>query len=141
MRFRTDTRAISPIIGAILVVAVAIILSAVIGTFLISTGGSLSGGAQAGLDFDSSADNGNGQATVSVITMQNSDSVEVTATVVDGDPFLDGGDVEQEQTLSGAGDSATFEGDNVGTEFDVRIVAVAQSGDSESVVLDQVVAL
>jgi len=71
--------------------------------------------------------------------MQNSEEVEVTAEVI-GSGSLDGAGSEDSETLESAGASATFEGDH-GEEFEVRILAVADSGDDESVVLDQVVHL
>ncbi|MFB6079132.1 MAG: type IV pilin [Halarchaeum sp.] len=49
-----DDRGVSPVIGVILMVAITVILAAVIGTFVLNLGGSVSQNAQAGVTVDSS---------------------------------------------------------------------------------------
>lgn len=51
---RTDERGVSPVIGVILMVAITVILAAVIGTFVLNLGGSVSSNAQAGVSVDGS---------------------------------------------------------------------------------------
>jgi len=50
---RSDDRGVSPVIGVILMVAITVILAAVIGTFVLNLGGSVSQNAQAGVSIDS----------------------------------------------------------------------------------------
>lgn len=52
----TDTNGISPVIGVILLVAITVILTATIGTFVLELGGSLSTNPQAGVDIQEGAD-------------------------------------------------------------------------------------
>ena len=57
--FNTDDRAVSPVIGVILMVAITVILAAVIGTFVLGLGDSLGDSqpsAQLGLDVDDTND-------------------------------------------------------------------------------------
>ena len=51
-----DDRAVSPVIGVILMVAITVILAAVIGTFVLGLGSGLSQAPQAQLDFSYSTD-------------------------------------------------------------------------------------
>jgi flagellin-like protein len=58
--FNSDDRAVSPVIGVILMVAITVILAAVIGTFVLGLGDSLGDSqptAQLDTDFDSDANN------------------------------------------------------------------------------------
>lgn len=58
--FNTDDRAVSPVIGVILMVAITVILAAVIGTFVLGLGDSLGDSqptAQLNVDYDTSANN------------------------------------------------------------------------------------
>lgn len=134
-----NSRAVSPIIGTILIVAIVILLSAIIGTFLLASTDGITTGTQAGVELDDQPGGGTGVATVTTITIGSAESVEVSATVVDGGQ-LEGGASESE-TLEGAGDSVTFVGDNDPDEFDVRIIATAEAGGDEAVLLNRVVTL
>ncbi len=56
LRTRVDERAVSPVIGVILMVAITVILAAVIGTFVLGLGGQVSNAApQASLEFTSAS--------------------------------------------------------------------------------------
>lgn len=48
----SETRAVSPVIGVILMVAITVILAAVIGTFVMGLGNNVDKNAQAGVSFD-----------------------------------------------------------------------------------------
>ncbi|WP_231183751.1 type IV pilin N-terminal domain-containing protein [Haladaptatus sp. DYF46] len=48
----SETRAVSPVIGVILMVAITVILAAVIGTFVMGLGNNVNKNAQAGVSFD-----------------------------------------------------------------------------------------
>jgi flagellin-like protein len=53
-----DSRAVSPVIGVILMVAITVILAAVIGTFVLGLGDSVESAPQASITFDGDATNG-----------------------------------------------------------------------------------
>jgi flagellin-like protein len=144
-----DDRAVSPVIGVILMVAITVILAAVIGTFVLGLGDQISQttpSASFSFDYDRDADNGdsltiahNGGDTL------NANEVNVTvtgATGMEGDsPFawnddstLDGGDEVS------AGSSVTLDDSTTGdddsdldlTEATVRVVWQAAEGDSSA---------
>jgi len=53
--FQSDDRAVSPVIGVILMVAITVILAAVIGTFVLGLGDSVQQSANAGVSVDQSS--------------------------------------------------------------------------------------
>ena len=71
-------RGVSPVVGVILMVAVTVILAAVIGSFVLDLGGSVSQSAQAGVTFDQSGDT----VDVQLTTVQTGDSIWVEASSV-----------------------------------------------------------
>ncbi|AZQ15757.1 type IV pilin [Halorubrum sp. PV6] len=52
-----EDRAVSPVIGVILMVAITVILAAVIGTFVLGLGESVDQGATAGISYDANSSN------------------------------------------------------------------------------------
>jgi flagellin-like protein len=72
--FNADDRAVSPVIGVILMVAITVILAAVIGTFVLGLGDQIGGTATAGVTVD--GDNSS-NATVTLTNTGTADSVEV----------------------------------------------------------------
>lgn len=68
-----DERAVSPIIGVILLVAITVILASVIAVFVVELGGSQNEPVQAGLNVD----NASGVVTVQVADMGNAEEVVV----------------------------------------------------------------
>jgi flagellin-like protein len=88
-----DSRAVSPVIGVILMVAITVILAAVIGTFVLGLGDSVESAPQASFDFELSEDTGtNGNLNITHRggdTIQNSsieirtNGTDVTNTVTD----------------------------------------------------------
>jgi len=80
-----DDRAVSPVIGVILMVAITVILAAVIGTFVLGLGDSLGENANAGVSVDKDASNSS--ATVTLVDKGNVANVSVegssTATLTD----------------------------------------------------------
>ncbi|PSP76157.1 type IV pilin [Halobacteriales archaeon QS_1_68_20] len=70
-----DDRAVSPVIGVILMVAITVILAAVIGTFVLDLGDSVDQNPQAAVSF--SEDAANDEITVQVDSVQRADSIEV----------------------------------------------------------------
>ena len=77
---------VSPVVGVILMVAVTVILAAVIGSFVLDLGGSVSQSAQAGVSFDE--DVGSSDVDVQLTTVQAADSIWVTT---DGSAAVEGG--------------------------------------------------
>jgi flagellin-like protein len=144
-----DDRAVSPVIGVILMVAITVILAAVIGTFVLGLGDQISQtnpSASFQFDYDRDADNGD-SLTIAHGGGDSLNANEVNITVsgesgMDEDgPFEWNGD-----TLSGgdevsAGSSVTLDEENIGgdtgdaldlTEATVRVVWQAAEGDSSA---------
>jgi flagellin-like protein len=89
--FQNDDRAVSPVIGVILMVAITVILAAVIGTFVLGLGDSLGGSATAGVtvDGDNTTD-----ITVTLTNLGTAESVKIVyaanGTSVSGNPGAGG---------------------------------------------------
>ena len=95
----TEDRAVSPVIGVILMVAITVILAAVIGTFVLGLGDSMNTAPQASLGFEG----GPGEVTIS---HEGGDSLntEELAILVDGTELTN---------VSWAGDSTWAAGEEV----------------------------
>ena len=76
-----DERAVSPVIGVILMVAITVILAAVIATFVTDLGGSAQQNPQAGVTFEQGPPSGTGAADVKVqlSAVQRAESFTVSA--------------------------------------------------------------
>ncbi|GAA0308602.1 type IV pilin N-terminal domain-containing protein [Halarchaeum salinum] len=74
----TDDRAVSPVIGVILMVAITVILAAVIGTFVLGLGGNLQQNAQAGVSIEQTANpnNSTSNVTITINSMPRANAVE-----------------------------------------------------------------
>jgi flagellin-like protein len=72
--FQEDDRAVSPVIGVILMVAITVILAAVIGTFVLNLGGSVQSNVQAGASVTAEGED----ITVTWTSNQNADELIVT---------------------------------------------------------------
>lgn len=90
--FVAAKRAVSPVIGVVLMVAVVVILAAVIGAFVLGLGGSQSTAPQAVFSYDAGA---------GTLTMEGGEAISTSAISV----FADGS--EENPTWSGGGDSIT----------------------------------
>jgi len=153
-----DERAVSPVIGVILMVAITVILAAVIAAFVLDLGDSVGEEAQAGvtLDVDETAD---GNITVGVTSLGNADYVNITGDVrnegaedtgdefyMDG-PEADSGDqfgwddveddlseLEVGDTItigSAAGDGAdVYMGDAAPADGTITVIAVIEEDDT-----------
>jgi len=93
--FTGDERAVSPVIGVILMVAITVILAAVIGTFVLGLGDNISEEPRAGASFSQSGTD----VTVTFTNEGNLDPVEIT---IQGDCGALTG-----TTLTAIGESAT----------------------------------
>ena len=87
--FNADDRAVSPVIGVILMVAITVILAAVIGTFVLGLGDQIGGSATAGVTVD--GDN----TTEVTVTLTNTGTAENVKIVnsTSGDSITDGNTV------------------------------------------------
>ncbi|WP_246041436.1 type IV pilin [Halorubrum ezzemoulense] len=75
--FQDSERAVSPVIGVILMVAITVILAAVIGTFVLGLGDQLGQNANAGVSID---EPNSSYVTVTLVSQGNVDLVTVNAT-------------------------------------------------------------
>jgi len=161
----SDDRAVSPVIGVILMVAITVILAAVIGTFVLGLGDSLQQAPQATLNAEDAsngfAENDNGSAFT--ISQDGGDSIAYSDIRVvlngDGGPFefeqgswsADGGNLELLNSSGSTPDTAeelsvggqitidSTSGNNLAanTEYRIRLIHIP----SDSILLDQEVTL
>jgi len=96
-----ENRAVSPVIGVILMVAITVILAATIAAFVMDMGQSQSEPVQAAVDVEVS--NANGEVTFTVTDMGNAKSFEVR-----GDSAAMSGSQIKLGGLSGTGDAQTI---------------------------------
>ncbi|WP_247002310.1 type IV pilin [Halosolutus gelatinilyticus] len=132
-------RAVNPVIGTVLLIGVAVILSASIGTFLIGMANDLSGGAQGAVEVSHSVqDPDDGFITISSVSMQRADRITITATDVDGADRLEGGASVLADEIRTVGGSVTIrqDSDHEG-DVDVSIVAIAEYGDDSALIFDR----
>lgn len=115
----TDERAVSPVIGVILMVAITVILAAVIGTFVLGLGGNIGDSVTAGVTVE---DEGTSEVTVTLANKGTADEVRISNQ--DGS-----GNV----TLSTVGNSTTVGSEGGGGDAGNYSV-VAVSGDEESLI-------
>jgi flagellin-like protein len=131
--FNGDEKAVSPVIGVILMVAITVILAAVIATFVLGLGDSISNTApQASFsfDYDQSPDStpskslGSGGNALT-ITHNGGDSIEDNRlTVTDGSDTIDWG-TSGSQVVAGSSINVEIDNDDV-----VRVIYTSESGDS-----------
>lgn len=115
----TDERAVSPVIGVILMVAITVILAAVIGTFVLGLGGNIGDSVTAGVTVE---DEGTSAVTVTLANKGTADEVRI-----------DNQDTGNNVTLSTVGNSTTVGSEgSVGDAGNYSVVAVA--GDEESLI-------
>jgi flagellin-like protein len=128
--FNSDDRAVSPVIGVILMVAITVILAAVIGTFVLGLGDSLGDNqptAQISVDVESDGTNGTVTVEHNGGDPIESDDLEVIITpAADGD--LNGTAFASRFSV-GDTRSATFAVDGGSTE-DVRVRIIHTPSDS-----------
>ncbi|MEY7848564.1 type IV pilin [Natrarchaeobius sp. A-rgal3] len=120
-----DERAVSPVIGVILMVAITVILAAVIAAFVLDLGGSVGQEAQAGvtIEVDESAE----EVQVEVTSLGNADHVNLSGDV-DDDNLFDG-----EGLNMTVGDTTTLtEGEDNLSASSGTVTAVAVIEESET---------
>jgi len=133
----TEDRAVSPVIGVILMVAITVILAAVIGTFVLGLGDQVSENApQASFSFEFSDNNGDGYGGGSDdyanLTHEGGETLEKADIDVTGDD----GDVNQTADFPSdtidAGDTATYNEVNSGET--IRVVWTNPNGGSTNTI-------
>ncbi|MWV40638.1 type IV pilin N-terminal domain-containing protein [Natrialba sp. INN-245] len=126
-------RAVSPVIGVILMVAITVILAAVIAAFVLDLGGSVGQEAQAGVSIEE--DTVANEVTIEVTSLGNSDGVDIQGThdfEGSGDFSVDG-DVEGLQV----GDVTVIENDGHDGEGTVTAVAYIDEDDTRTQVASE----
>jgi len=137
--FKSDDRAVSPVIGVILMVAITVILAAVIGTFVLGLGDSLGDNqptaqldseiVQDGSNYSLTIEHGGGDriesSTLNVI-VSDANGTEIEDAGVFGDAFT-----------VGSSQSADFAAAGDGSEADLRVRIIHQP--SDSILLDDTV--
>lgn len=97
-----DERAVSPVIGVILMVAITVILAAVIAAFVLDLGQGQQANAQAGIDFDE--DTSEGEVEVIINSVERADEIRI-----EGDCEAASSDDETTFSSPSAGDSTTMD--------------------------------
>jgi len=126
-----DDRAVSPVIGVILMVAITVVLAAVVGSFVLGLGNNLpqtAPNANFQLDFEEEGGDYNVTATHDGgDTVPDSDGLTLNASDSDGSVAR----VSQFTLPASAGDSAEL--GNVSANSTVRVIWTAENGDSSEV--------
>jgi flagellin-like protein len=151
VRKLADDRAVSPVIGVILMVAITVILAAVIAAFALSfadTGTSSAPQVSFDSEFTNDTDNGNGSVA---LTVQSGDSFDPTAVTFEGtlvqSSVSDGtndtkiGSTGEDWTLSddvSGEDDAVTAGDSItigvpGPDYEIQLIYQAASGGESSI--------
>ncbi|MFB9810965.1 type IV pilin [Haloarcula sebkhae] len=136
-----DDSAVSPVIGVILMVAITVILAAVIATFVLGLGDSVSNTApQASFSFDyiedDSADNA-GDVGVVTVTHNGGDSIPQSELYARGSYLEDEGKWSDLQDSSASSNSKVVAGDSADIginddSYSLRIVYQSPEGDSSA---------
>ena len=133
--FNSDDRAVSPVIGVILMVAITVILAAVIGTFVLGLGDSL-GDSQPTAQI--SADITNESVTFSHDGGDSIASEDLRVIVTAGNNSAEQGNLFADRFSVGSERTVTFEGTGeTESDVDVRVRIVHEP--SESVIFDRTV--
>ncbi|WP_424009415.1 type IV pilin [Haloferax denitrificans] len=129
----TESRAVSPVIGVILMVAITVILAAVIGTFVLGLGDQVGDTApQVSFAFDHNSSNGD-----LVITHESGASIDPARVTIAG-PIDEDGDawdeIDTTATEISAGSSVTVgaTGDSFESGETVRVVWTSESGSNSA---------
>ena len=119
-----DERAVSPVIGVILMVAITVILAAVIAAFVLDIGDA-GEPVQANIDVDTGTDNGDFEVTLTVTDATNVDEFRM------GDGECDSG-FDGVEDLEQVGDSVS----STECEEDQTLIIVGEVDGSEQIVVD-----
>jgi len=126
-----DDRGVSPVIGVILMVAITVILAAVIASFVLGFGDSVSENVQAGADVSQTND---GNATATWISEGNAETLNVSVSNNDTTVELDG-DAVTAKDLDSVGENVRITADS---EDEILLTVTATgSGGSQTVVTQE----
>jgi len=117
---QTDDRAVSPVIGVILMVAITVILAAVIGAFVLDLGSSQSTNVNAGVSVDK--DTANGEVTITVNDMGNAETIELRNAPGSPSPLSSVGSSETVSDPGNSGEFSVVAIDNEGNENVIQTV-------------------
>ncbi|MDS0295388.1 type IV pilin N-terminal domain-containing protein [Halogeometricum luteum] len=143
----TDDSAVSPVIGVILMVAITVILAAVIGTFVLNLGGSVSQTtpqASFGFEYDNSNGGGwNDSDTISVVHETGASIDADRLTVVVGGSAADENDITGWSNTVSAGSTATITYSTDSTDWDtgdsVRVVWNSENNENSATLSESTV--
>ncbi|RQG97694.1 type IV pilin [Natrarchaeobius chitinivorans] len=126
-------RAVSPVIGVILMVAITVILAAVIAAFVLDLGGSVGQEAQAGVTID--VDESEEEIQIQITSLGNSDHVNISGATDDATNSSLSDPASQNMTV---GDTATLTSANLtSTSGTVTAVAVIEETETETQVASE----
>lgn len=128
-RFSEEEQAVSPVIGVILMVAITVILSAVIATFVLGLGEQI-GNPAPSASFDYDYDSANGNVTITHQNGQQLDGDKVSITV-EGD-----GDVQNDDGF-GSGDVTAGDSAKVTGASDGDVIRVVWEDEGSSAILSE----
>ncbi|OAQ54792.1 hypothetical protein HTG_04290 [Natrinema mahii] len=138
---RGGDRGVSPVVSTVLMIAVAIVLAAAIGTYFLGFGDLLDGGARAAVETEVTPGTDNGSVTVIVLDIGSSDRVALTAET-GGDDITAGATTDSsiDRTVRESGERVTFEEVPSG-DTTIELTGVAHTPGSESIVLERAVTI
>ncbi|RDZ42617.1 type IV pilin [Haloferax sp. Atlit-10N] len=127
-KFLSESRAVSPVIGVILMVAITVILAAVIGTFVLGLGDQVGDTApQASFSFDYNETSGD-----LIVTHESGDAIDGDLLTIAGSGLT----VDDPDAFAGtdvkAGSSATVTLTDVDNGDEVRLVWTSESGSNSA---------
>jgi flagellin-like protein len=136
----TEDRAVSPVIGVILMVAITVILAAVIGTFVLGLGDQVSDNApQASFSFDFNDDSGfdGGTNDIVNITHEGGETIENSTLSVEGDgtnslTYRSGDSNWGDDNVVSAGDRISYGQVNAGET--IRVIWTNPNGGSTNTI-------
>ncbi|WP_339105828.1 type IV pilin N-terminal domain-containing protein [Haloterrigena salinisoli] len=127
-----EERAVSPVIGVILMVAITVILAAVIAAFVLDMGDDLGSEAQAGAQM--SFDEGDGKMSIELTSEGNADEYELRGDYYWDDSTSNASVSKSEYiSLNGAGDTVTLECGNYNEYSSKNYTLTNSSSDSGTV--------
>ncbi|MFC4542023.1 type IV pilin [Halosolutus amylolyticus] len=138
-----EERAVSPVIGVILMVAITVILAAVIAAFVLDLGGSVSQEAQAGVTIE--YDNASDEIQVEVTSLGNSDYVvlgsdaeDLNSSVYDTSANEYGEKLTAGDTVTiGTGNNSDWDTANAEDEGTITAIAVIESDGTQTSVASE----
>jgi flagellin-like protein len=133
-----DSRAVSPVIGVILMVAITVILAAVIGTFVLGLGDSVESAPQASFNFDYDDSVSNEEVTIRHRGGDNIDTANIEIRVNGnaigtGDPGYKNSELSAKYTTFRAGNEIVIQGNDEFSSGD-NIDIVYISGDKQDII-------